>query len=53
MKRFIEGEDRTQSTLFPEHLDPLFDDTSACPWQSDRDHPPGHNSDAIGIALLT
>jgi hypothetical protein len=21
MKRFIEGEDRTQSTLFPEHLD--------------------------------
>ena len=21
MKRFIEGEDRSQSTLFPEHLD--------------------------------
>ena len=26
MKRFIEGEDRSQSTLFPEHLDDFVSD---------------------------
>src|SRR5271167_5092800 len=26
-------------TPFP--TEPLCDDSSACPWQSDRDHPPG------------
>jgi hypothetical protein len=30
MKQFVEGEDRSQSTLFPEHLDdPLAEDNPA------------------------
>jgi transposase len=31
MKRFIEGEDRSQSTLFPEHLDDyIAEDNPVC-----------------------
>ena len=29
MKRFIEGEDRSQSTLFPEHLDDYVGEDNA------------------------
>jgi hypothetical protein len=34
MKRFIEGEDRSQSTLFPEHLDDyIAEDNPAPRWR--------------------